>query len=78
MTQGTSKNRILYSSSMTWYDLLSRGRHHSHTFSYFVVNYIKKFAFAENQTHNLQSDNQTLYRWATLADDILFTILLYL
>ena len=40
---------------------------------------IKKiFAFAEIRTHNLQSDNQTLYHWATLADDILFTILLYL
>ena len=40
--------------------------------------YKKKIAFAEIRTHNLQSDNQTLYHWATLADGIKFTILLYL
>ena len=72
------KGMYIYSSSMTWF-ALQRGRHHHHTFSYFVFNYIKeRFAFAEIQTHNLQSDNQMLYHWATLADDIWFTILLYL
>ena len=40
---------------------------------------IKKiFSFAEIRTHNFPSDNQMLYHWATLADDIWFTILLQL
>ena len=65
--------------ALQWLHLLSRRRYHRHTFSYFVLNYKKKkFAFTEIRTHNLQSDNQTLYHWATLADDIWFTILLYL
>ena len=65
--------------TLQWLDLLSRGRHNSHTFSYFVLNYKKKrFVYAKIRTHNLQSDNQTLFYWAILADDIWFTILLYL
>ena len=64
--------------AIQWLNLFSRWCHHV-ILSVTLFLIIKRiFGFAKIRTHNLQSDNQTLYYWATLTDDIWFTILLYL